>query len=153
MRNRFWRRLYTIQEIKLVDGHLRYVTNEDGTLFADIYRTKIKPEDLPEWFLYGRYYKRFGFLTAKGITDLLYIPSRFSNHYLKDDYLLIAYEMVWGREIITILKGAKKYSGYDIGPFLTKLKWKKSWLQATYPDEFGPDKWDNDVDKLFEEEP
>ena len=91
MRNRFWRRLYTIQEIKLVDGHLRYVTNEDGTLFADIYRTKIKPEDLPEWFLYGRYYKRFGFLTAKGITDLLYIPSRFSNHYLKDDYLLIAY--------------------------------------------------------------
>lgn len=56
MRNRFWRRLYTIQEIKLVDGHLRYVTNEDGTLFADIYRTKIKPEDLPEWFLYGRYY-------------------------------------------------------------------------------------------------
>lgn len=79
MRNRFWRRLYTIQEIKLVDGHLRYVTNEDGTLFAERYRTKIKPEDLPEWFLYGRYYKRFGFLTAKGITDLLYIPSRFSN--------------------------------------------------------------------------
>ena len=176
MRNRFWRRLYTIQEIKLVDGHLRYVTNEDGTLFADVYRTKIKPEDLPEWFIYGRYYKRFGFLTAKGITDLLYIPSRFSNHYLKDDYLLIAYggrirevespkgilpldryegwdEMVWGREIITILKGARKYSGYDIEPFITKLKWKKSWLEATYPDEFGPDKWDIDVDKLFEEEP
>lgn len=62
-------------------------------------------------------------------------------------------EMVWGREIITILKGAKKYSGYDIEPFITKLKWKKSWLQATYPDEFGPDKWDIDVDKLFEEEP
>lgn len=175
MRNRFKRRLYKVQDIKLVDGHLRYVTNDDGTLFAGPYKTKIKPEDLPEWYLYGRYYKRFGYMSAKGITDLLYIPNRFSNHYLKDDFLLISYggkirevespegstaldryegwdEVVWGREIITILKGARKHSGYDIGPYISKLKRKKDWLQTTYPDEFGTEKWDIDVDKLFEEE-
>lgn len=70
MRNRFKRRLYKVQDIKLVDGHLRYVTNDDGMLFAGPYKTKIKPEDLPEWYLYGRYYKRFGYMSAKGITDL-----------------------------------------------------------------------------------
>lgn len=175
MRNRFKRRLYTIQDIKFVDGHLRYVTNEDGTLFAGPYRTKIKPEDLPEWYLRGRYYKRFGYMSTKGITHLMYFPNRFSNHYLKDDFLLVSYggrihevenptgklmmdryegwdEIIWGNEIVTILKGARKYSGYDIRPFITKLRWKKDWLQATYPDEFGPEKWDIDVDKLFEGE-
>lgn len=175
MRNRFKRHLYKVQDIKLVDGHLRYVTNDNGTLFAGPYRTKIKPEDLPEWYLYGRYYKRIGYMSTKGITHLMYFPNRFSNHYLKDDFLLVSYgrrihevenpigklmmdryegwdEIIWGNEIITILKGARKYSGYDIRPFITRLKWKKDWLQATYPDEFGPDQWDIDVDKLFEEE-
>ena len=61
-------------------------------------------------------------------------------------------EIIWGNEIITILKGAKKYSGYDISSLIAQLKQKKDWLQATYPDEFGPGKWDIDVDKLFEEE-
>ena len=175
MRNRFKRRLYTVQEIMFVDGHLRYVTNEGGTLFAGPYKTKIKPEDLPEWYLYGRYYKRFGYLSAKGITDILYFPCHFGGHFLKDDFLLVSYggkihevdspsgkltmdryegwdEIIWGNEIITILKGARKYSGYDIGPFITKLKRKKDWIQTTHPDEFGPDKWDIDIDKLFEEE-
>lgn len=171
MPNRFKNTLYTIEDIKYIDGHHRYVTNEDGTLFSGPYRTKIKPEDLPEWYLYGRYYKRWGYMSTKGVTDLMYIPSRFSNHFLKDDCLLISYggsivettdpnisyyeryqgwdERVWGSEIITILCGARKYSGYDIAPFIEKLKWKKEWLQKEYPDEFGLQRWDIDVDRLF----
>lgn len=172
MSNHFKRRLYTLQDIKRVDGHLRYVTNEDGTLFSGPYRTKIKPEDLPEWYLHGRYYKRWGYMSAKGITDLLYIPSRFSNHYLKDDCLLIAYggkitentnperdfflekydgwdERVWGSEIVTMLRGARKYSGYNIAPFIEKLKWKKEYMHTEFPDEFGPDRWDIDVDLIM----
>lgn len=175
MKNRFRRTHYTIEDIKLVDGHLRYVRNEDGTLFAGSYKTKIKPEDLPEWYLYGRYYKRFGYMSTKGITDMVYIPSRFSNHYLKDDFLLISYggkiteveysspnsfldrfegwdERVWGSDIVTILRGARRYSKFDITPFIEKLKWKKEWLQSTFPDEFGPEKWDIDVNQMFESE-
>ena len=174
MKGRFKRNIYTIQDIKRVNGHLRYVENEDGTLFAGPYKTKIKPEDLPKWYLRGRYYKRQGYMSTKGITDLVYIPNTFINHFLRDDYLLVSYsgkiheiesaekkkyidsymgwdEIVWGNDIITVLIGAKRYSNFDIQPIITQLKQKKAWLQNRYPDEFGPDKWDIDVDKLFEE--
>lgn len=61
-------------------------------------------------------------------------------------------EFVFGGEIVTMLKGAHKYSGYDITPFIEKLKQKKAWLQAEYPEEFGPDRWNIDIDKMFMEE-
>lgn len=171
MANRFKRQLYTIEDIKMVDGHLRYCTNEDGTLFAGSYKTKIHPVDLPEWYLHGRYYKRWGYLSAKGITDLVYIPNLVFNHFLKDDCLLIAYggkiteerpderfrldrysgydHIVFGHEILTMLRGARRYSGIDIKPFIEEVRKKKEWLQSAHPDEFGPDKWDTDVDLLF----
>ncbi|MBR6770871.1 MAG: hypothetical protein IKM28_06475 [Lachnospiraceae bacterium] len=175
MRNRFKNTLYTVEDLKFLNGRWQYVRSEDGTLFSGPYRTKIKPEDLPEWYVYGRYYKRFGYMSTKGITDMLYIPNRFSNHYLKDDCLLISYggkireaeipeggtiserykgwdEWVWGSEIVSILKGARRYSGYDIEAFIQKLKWKKEWLRKEYPDEFGPDRWNIDVDRMFSDE-
>ena len=83
MRNRFKNTLYTVEDLKYLNGRWQYVRSEDGTLFSGPYRTKIKPEDLPEWYVCGRYYKRFGYMSTKGIADLLYIPCRFSNHYLK----------------------------------------------------------------------
>ena len=171
MRNRFKQRLYTVEDIKMVAGHLRYCKNDDGTLFSGHYKTKITPEELPEWYLYGRYYKRWGYLSAKGITDMVYIPNLVFNHFLKDDCLLVAYggkivedkpdarsrlerysghdERIWGNEIITILCGARKYSGIDIQPFIEQIRKKKEWLQEAYPQEFGTDVWHCDVDLLF----
>lgn len=171
MANRFKRRLYTIEDIKMVDGHLRYCKNEDGTLFSGSYKTKIKPEDLPEWYQHGRYYKRWGYMSAKGITDMAYIPNLIFNHFLKDDFLLIAYggkiiedkpeerfrldrysgydECIYGNEILTMLRGARKYSGFDIKPFIEEVRKKKEWLQENHPREFAPDRWDIDVDLLF----
>lgn len=175
MSTRFKNTLYTLGDYKHIDGRICYVNNEDGTLFSGHYRTKIKPEDLPEWYLYGRYYKRFGYLSTKGITDMVYLPSRFSNHYLKDDCLLISYggsitetsdpnistyeqfqgwdERVWGNEIITILRGARKYSGFDIAPFIEKLKQKKEYMIAEFPDLHDPERWNRiNVDDLFSED-
>lgn len=171
MGNRFKRRLYTVEDIKMVDGHLCYCKNVDDTLFSGHYKTKITPEELPEWYLYGRYYKRWGYLSAKGITDMVYIPNLVFNHFLKDDCLLVAYggkiiednpnarsrferysgydELVWGNEIITILCGARKYSGIDIQPFIEQVRKKKEWLQEAHPHEFGADVWHCDVDLLF----
>ena len=121
--------LYSESKTNSRTGHRQYIYGKDGTLFSGgTYPTKITAEDLPEWYVYGRYYKRFGYMSTKGITDLLYIPNRFSNHYLKDDCLLISYggkiretviskggtvsgqyegwdERVWGSEIVSILKG------------------------------------------------
>lgn len=171
MGNRFKNRLYTIEDIKRIDGHLQYCQNADGSLFSGPYKTKIKPKDLPEWYLYGRYYKRFGYMSAQGITDMVYLPDLLFNHFLKDDCLLISFggkiiesnpsaqfrlerysgydEMVWGNEILTMLRGARKYSDFDIKPFIEKIQEKKEWLQSAHSDEFGPDRWDVDIDLLF----
>lgn len=174
MAKRIKQRFYMIQRIGRKDGHLCYIENEDSTLFSGNHKTKIRPEDLPEWYIFGRYYKCFGYMSAKGITDMVYLPSRFSNHFLKDDCLLVAYggkieekndgntysrldrytgfdERVWGGEIISVLKGARKYSGYDIAPFIEQIQEKKEWLLVTFPDEFSSRHFNFDVKRLFEE--
>lgn len=171
---RFCSNLYTIETIVFRDHRYQYIRNEDGTLFSGQHKTKILPQDLPEWYVYGRFYKCFGYLSAKGITDLLYVPSRFSNHYLKDDALYIAYggkiqqtmpteyqtmhdclsgfdERIWGNDMIDILKGARAYSNYDISGIIRQLKAKKEWLIKEFPDEFGDGRLNFDVDAFFAE--
>lgn len=173
MASRFKRQLYTIQEIKRIDGRLQYMENEDGTLFAGPYKTKNKPTDLSEWYIYGRFYKRFGYLSTKGISDLLYLPNKVFNHFLRDDMLLVSYggkivdpspdaplrgkidrligydKIIWGMEIVDVLRGARQYSNMDIEPFINEIKQKKDWLVATYPEEFGPSRWKHSVDEMF----
>jgi len=174
MTDRFKNHLYT-KEIRVFRNHqLCRVESDDGTLFSGYHRTKIRTQDLPEWYVYGHYYKCWGYLSTKGITDMLYVPNKFSNHFLKDDCLYIAYGgkiqeampqnddafspqytgfdvRVWGSEIISILQGAQLYSNFDISGFIQQIKEKKAWLAGRYPDEFGPDKWDFDVGKRFSE--
>ena len=126
---------------------------------------------LPEWYARGRYYKRWGYLSVKGITDMKYIPNRFTNHFLKDDFLLISYggtlvekeaprgstldrydgvdEFVFGNEILTILKGAREFSNYDITPIIEQIKDKVQMLAEKYPEDFGKDQWDFDADEYF----
>ena len=90
--------LCTTGDFKHIGGHLRYVDNEGGALFSGHCRTKIKPEELPERYLYGRYCKRWGDMSAKGITDLVYRPNRSSSYYWEDDCLFISYGMCVGAE-------------------------------------------------------
>ncbi len=161
--------LYFIHKWKKGGGYREMISSEDGSLFSDVFPTKIFPEDLPEWYIYGRYYKRFGYISTKGVVDLVYVPGKFTNHFLKDDFLYISYKekitkiepedkwsyekyngydhMIYGSEILDFLIGARDYSGYDISALVEQLREKKRWLQATYPDEFGPGKWDFDIDK------
>ena len=114
----------------------------------------------------------WGFLSTKGITDLRYIPNLWINHFLKDDCLLISYggkieeqpdssgfdkysgidERVWGNEILNVLKGAEKFSGYDIGSIVEQIREKQRILIENYPDEFGPHKWSFDLDKWMARE-
>ena len=114
-------------------------------------------------------------MSAKGIVDLVYHPNMHTNHFLKDDFLYISYkdkiepvtdeerkikeyrysrykgydQLVCGSEIIDILKGAKKYSNYDISPIIEKLKEKEKWLRETYPEYFGYDNWKYDIEEDF----
>ena len=170
--SRFKNNLYTIERRVWKNHEVCVIQNEDFTLFSGHHRTKIVEEDLPEWYVFGRYYKMWGFLSTKGITDLLYIPNLWVNHFLKDDCLLISYgrkieekdddrlfdrysgvdERVWGNEILAVLKGAEKFSGYDIAPIVEQVREKKRILIENHPDEFGPHRWNLDIDRWLAEE-
>lgn len=156
---------------KFVDRRL--VENPDGFLYADrTWPTKIRPEDLPPSYVYGRFYATYSYMDTSGITDLRYNSSRFSNHYLKDDCLMIAYggkiepvenpphtfgyvsywdaytgydECVWGNEILTIVAGVIVFSGYDAGEIIKQLKDKVVYMRETFPDEFGDFHFDVDA--------
>ena len=156
---RFRSNLYTVQKIVCANRRHVYVENEEGYLFAQaIYPTKIKAKELPDWYVYGRYYKRFGYLSAKGIVDMKYVPSKYSNHFLKDDFLFISYsntisenpkatgiidmytgydERICGNEILDFLKATKQYSGYNISDIVQQIQDKADWLPQAFPEEFG----------------
>ena len=179
MADRFKRTLYMLTRFKIIDGHICTIANADGTLFSGRYKTKMHPTDLPEWYLYGRYYKRWGYMSTKGIVDMVYRSNLHVNHFLKDDFLYISYkekiepvteedikidrmlryeeykgydEVVFGSEIIDILKGARQYSGFDIAPIIEQIKEKEKWLRNKYPDEFSEERWKYDVDAKFAED-
>lgn len=83
---------YSVDVIKRINGVLQYSKDENGYLFSNArYKTKIKPEDLPESYIWGRYYKRWGYLNAEGVVDVYYIPNKCFNHFLRDDNLFISY--------------------------------------------------------------
>ncbi|MDD4291098.1 MAG: hypothetical protein PHX51_02510 [Clostridia bacterium] len=172
-KKRIVRRLYFHERYYRIEHDLYKEENDDETLFSGRYKTKIQAEDLPDWYVYGRYYKRFGYISTKGITDMVYIPNLWINHFLKDDFLLIAYsgkieliddrrellicekyvgydETVCGNEIMDVMKGARQYSDFDITSLIQQIKDKKAILQKKHPEEFGPDVWNFDVDAYFE---
>lgn len=138
--------------------YIRNPETVDKTLYSNgKYRTKITAKDLPDSFVYGRFYKRWGYVDTAGIKDMKYIPNMWINHFLKDDRLILSYTgklnllehedmwtkyenedfCVWGNEIIDVLKGAKKFSGIDISSYITQIRQKLVTLKQTYPEEFG----------------
>ena len=118
------------------------------------YKTKILPTDLPEWYVYGYFYKRHGYMSAKGVKYLAYRPQKHWNHMFKDDFLFVSYdrpithtgdtvmsykghdELIYGGMIIDFLLAAEKYSGYDITEIKEQIEDKRLWLKATFPDAY-----------------
>lgn len=116
--------LYMESKIKITKGKLTVEYDPAGCLFAaGKYRTKILPEDLPEWFLQGYLYKRYGYISAKSVRHLLYLPNyAFDNHLYKDDILLISYDTEI--EPTAAKNGFHWYQGYKhaiSGPFIVEF--------------------------------
>ncbi len=53
--------------------------------------TKITPEELPDHYIKMMVYKVEGYLSIKGIKDVVYKPNYRINHMHKDDFLYISY--------------------------------------------------------------
>ena len=148
--------LYSESKTNSRTGHRQWIYGKDGTLFSGgIYPTKITAEDLPEWYVYGRYYKHWGYLSALGVKHLVYHPCKYSNHMFKDDCLYISYdkpivpntdwdksfdrytgfdEYIYGSALVHFLKAAEKYSGYDITEIKTQIEEKRLFFKSTYPE-------------------
>lgn len=169
---RFKSNLYTQEKYVYRNKRWQYVSDDNDYLYSQsIYPTKIKAKDLPDWYVYGRYYKCFGYMSAKGVVDLKYVPNKFSNHFLKDDCLMVSYnkpivevgysnfswdkfkgydERMYGDCILSFLKAARKHSNCDITKIIKMLKEKVEWLPKAFPDEFGDFKFD--IDEYFSQE-
>lgn len=127
----------------------------DGYLFSKgKYLTKIKVEDLPEHFVEGTYYRTKGYANAKGVVHMIYVPNMWINHMFKDDYLYVSYKgeieeiknefggrdfnnydlIIRGYNIITFLKAAEKYSGYDISEIKELIELKRQTFKEKHPE-------------------
>jgi len=130
-----------------------YEPDPEGYLYAKgIYRTKLKPADLPEWYVYGFIYGQNGYVSAKGVKYLLYKPNYTTNHVHKDDLLFISYDqpiepdensthgiwyngydhIVYGYMIVDFLNAAKKYSDYAINTIMREVRKKERWYKENY---------------------
>ena len=108
-------KLYTFTKIVFDKNGLHYEDLENNCLFSNLrYPTKITPEDLPEWFVKGRFYKNHGYLSAKGVVDLVYKPNMWINHMFRDDSLYISYnKQIVGYEEESFGRMRTEYKDYD----------------------------------------
>lgn len=133
------------------------VQDPDGYLLSKgIYRTKLRPADLPEWYIEGCMYSGQGYICAKGVKHLVYDPNyTFTNHLFKDDYLFISYDqeitpvktdlgtswfegydhMLRGWMLVHFIEAVKKYSDFDTTAIEQEIERKKAWYIANNPPE------------------
>lgn len=135
-------------------GRFMTFTQPEGYLYSGVNtsrKTKIKPEDLPPYYIEIKNYKRPGYLKVKGVKDILYRESPFHNHAFKDDFLYISYsdkivrdgleyknadEYIFGNDIIEVLRGIERYSHIDAN-VIEDIKQRMVRQYNAYCDEAG----------------
>ena len=113
MSRRFNSNLYLNCAIRYKDHELRAIYLPDDFLWAEgRFPTKIRACDLPDWYVPGYIYKRQGYLSAKGIVDIVYHPDYFvKNHTHKYDSIYVSFHNMITR--IFDDQGFDRFEGYD----------------------------------------
>ena len=108
-----------------------------------MYPTKIRPADLPPWYIQLVYWSS-RYVDTSRVTNVIYRPCNIKhhNHLFKDDFLYLTYdgikpefeeggrwlatphEILWGWELVDGLISIREYSGLDITPQLEELSAK-----------------------------
>jgi len=110
-----------------------------------IHKTKIRPEDLPPWYIDLTYWNT-RYVDTSRVTDVIYKPCGIHpyNHLFKDDFVFLHYdgvepvwsregfgtyldsphESLWGWAVVEGLISVREYSGIDITPQLETLRAK-----------------------------
>ena len=136
-------------------GLCNTIYGKNRTLFASgVYPCDVKASDLPEWYIFGRFHKVYGYLNSKDVKDLIYKPNMMDQEAFKYDFLYISYKgkmtpitdkklgfvsygedhVISGIEILLFMQGVKKFSSYDCNDVLAKMYAKLLWLKCNYPD-------------------
>ena len=160
-KKRLTSKLYTDTKFSRKSGKFTYESLPDGRLYSNrVHPTNITAEDIPEWYMRGRYYKHFGYLSAKGIKDLVYVPNYIFNHFHKDDDLYISYDKpitshveqtpwctdrvvyddydhrIDGGQLVHFILMVQKWSpNIDTKPIIAEIYKKSRWMIETYPDD------------------
>ncbi len=137
----------------------------DGGLFPDVYIDRIYPEDLPEWYVHCEYNERQGYLTAKGVVDIIYEPSDKLHGLLEEDKLIVSFEgkivkhgedlPLWrkyegmsywltGVHIINYLRAVRVYSSFDVSGIMAVIRARRTLLAQSkemtdYYEKLDPD--------------
>lgn len=146
-------------------------TNNEYLYSKGYYPTKIKKEDLPQYYIGFRsrvIWYMTGYIKTSGIVDIDYKAMKI-NHLFKDDYLYISYKeklkteknswgyedyinydiCICGNDIIPILLTIKKYSNIDIDEVKKKVNNKVYWYRKNYKEDYIRQFGDKDID-IFE---
>lgn len=152
MAERVWRTYYSEGRYKHGNDGWQYEHGKDCTLFSDgRYPTKIQPIDLPKWYVYGYCYHQYGYISAKGVKEMLYQPTHFTNHLFKDDLLYISYDqelvkveqdhhpfvkgydhVLHGWFIIDFIKAVDQHSEIDTASIKRQINEKLAWYQDNW---------------------
>lgn len=129
-----------------------FEAHPEGYLYSGgKYPTMIKAEDLPEWFIYGYIYKSFGYISARAVRHLLYVPNYMvKNHLFKYDNLFVSYggeitpvkldhgfewytgydHVLDGPIIPTFIQAVERFSDYDVTAIRAMLDKKRDWYRS-----------------------
>lgn len=92
-----YRKYHPPLKVEFANGESEYVyrgleKSEDGTLFSSgRYKTSIRPEDLPSWYMIAWTYGRTGWINVDNITDIYYVPNKWINHLFRDDFIYVKF--------------------------------------------------------------
>ena len=141
---------YSNGKVKYNGKEWYFYNDKNNYLFSKgIYKTKIKEEDLPDYYIKMWLYPRYEYLSLKNIVDIHYKPNFHFNQWRKDDVLYISYKdklildengsaddydvLIYGPEIDHFIEELTNY-GYDENKLneIKKLmekkdKWYKYW--------------------------
>lgn len=138
---------YYPKKLYVKNSEIYSCEDPNGYLFTKKgYRTKIKPEDLPEWYVYGYFHKCWCYISAKGVKDIAFLPT-YNNHIHKDDYLVVSYnkKIVIGDFIYETknydeffgydekyIESVEKYSDIDLSDIKKRVQYKEDWYYENY---------------------
>lgn len=122
---------------------------KNGKLYAlGKTEVRIKPKDLPEWYLNAYISGKCGYISCKDVKDMVYEPNYITKRKNNDDTLYISFDKkikidenqriaqyinydvrLHGAAIHEYIKKAQKYCECDISKVVGEIKKKEKWYE------------------------